>query len=150
MTGHDATGIAEWRWVDIGGEQHKVRQDDLVEALRRGRLPPHVLVWRTGWSEWLPAANTGELRHAFTADQSGPAAAVRLDPTLVSPPPPPLGHYALKVPRGTLTLERPGISSMPPRPSSRGNNPRPPVPAPVRPPPGAPVPMRNVMPTLSE
>src|SRR5215510_14944670 len=78
MTGRDPV-TAEWRWVDIGGEQHKVRQDDLVAALRRARLPPHVLVWRSGWGEWLPAANVGELRHAFTAEQSGPAASVRVD-----------------------------------------------------------------------
>lgn len=145
MTGRDPV-TAEWRWVDIGGEQHKVRQDDLVAALRRARLPPHVLVWRSGWGEWLPAANVGELRHAFTAEQSGPAASVRVDDSIVSPPPPPLGHYTLKVPRGMLTLEKPGTSSTPPRPANR-TKPGLGIPSPARP---APVPMRNVLPTLSE
>jgi hypothetical protein len=146
MTGRSPDVITEWRWVDIGGAQHKVRQDDLVAALRRARLPPHVLVWRSGWGEWLPAANVGELRHAFTAEQSGPAASVRVDDSIVSPPPPPLGHYTLKVPRGTLTLERPGTSSTPPRPENRAKPPLG-IPNPSRP---APVPMRNVLPTLSE
>jgi hypothetical protein len=136
----------EWRWVDIGGEQHKLRVEELSTMLSRGQLPPEVLVWRTGWTEWRAARSTAELAGAFGPGKSVPPAA-RVTPSAVTPPEPPLHLYATTVPRGTLTLERPALASTPAPPGARKPPPRPGAAAP---PPTGPVPIRDVQPTLAD
>ncbi|HVW30742.1 MAG TPA: GYF domain-containing protein [Polyangiaceae bacterium] len=146
----DAPGSYEWRWADIGGQQHKLRFEELAQALSRGRLPPYTLVWRSGWLEWLPAANVPDLSAAIGVRRAAAPILARTDPGALAPPTPPLAHYATSVPKGTLTIERgeaqAAASPRAPVRTQKG------IPAPSDPPPvvGPPVPLRNVMPTLSE
>jgi hypothetical protein len=145
----------EWRWVDIDGEQHVVGFTELADALSVGALPPFVLVWRTGWLEWLAAENSPELAYALGMDRSGPPSFQRPNPDQSAPPAPPLERYAASRPSGAVTLRNPRLaertSTVPPgRPDLKP--PRPPVPG-IPPPPafmGGPVPIRDVMPTLAD
>jgi hypothetical protein len=146
----------EWRWIDVGGEQHVVRFDELSEALAGGSLPPYVLVWRTGWPEWLPAANVPELSFAIGVDNSGPPSLVRTNPALTAPPAPPFARYSALGPNPPKTLyeARPDSwpSSVPPPPPRARALPRPKAVG-VPPPPAflsGPIPIRDVMPTLHE
>jgi hypothetical protein len=151
------SGGAEWRWVDLNGEQHVVSFAELSHALSTGALPAFVLVWRLGWSEWLPAANVPEFTLAVGMDHTGPPSVARSNPTLTAPPAPVLAGYIEQAPAGAKTLlepQREAPATLPPEaPLSELRPPRPPVPGIPAPPAfmSQPlVPMRDVMPTLAD
>src|SRR5689334_6620455 len=54
-----------WHWVVEGSEPRTGPEDELVQQLATGRLPPYALVWREGWGEWLPAMQVEALAEAF-------------------------------------------------------------------------------------
>jgi len=56
---------APWHWVVEGAEPRTGTEDELVQQLSSGRLPPYALVWREGWGEWLPAMQVEALAEAF-------------------------------------------------------------------------------------
>lgn len=56
---------ALWHWVVEGSEPRTGTEDELVQQLSTGRLPPYALVWREGWGEWLPAMQVEALAEAF-------------------------------------------------------------------------------------
>jgi hypothetical protein len=56
---------ALWHWVVEGAEPCTGTEDELVQQLSTGRLPPYALVWREGWGEWLPAMQVEALAEAF-------------------------------------------------------------------------------------
>jgi hypothetical protein len=67
---------------------------ELVEALRSGRITPHVWVWRTGWTRWVRASQVTELVSAIPKGARLPPAAIEIDPEAVTPPPIP--HYSFQ------------------------------------------------------
>lgn len=83
----------DWRWVDVDGAQKPIDEWELVSSLSTGALPAYTLVWRTGWSQWLPACQVAELATAVPADQRETAVEPELDSTSTEPPPPPLDKY---------------------------------------------------------
>lgn len=52
-------------WADYDGRQVPVTLSDLRADLAAQRLPPFVLVWQSGWLEWIPAYMVGELQSAL-------------------------------------------------------------------------------------
>jgi len=150
------TDTVEWRWVDVGGEQHVVHFDELADALASGALPPFVLVWRTTWTEWRGASTVPELAPALGLDaQPGPKA--RSSAMVLAPPPPPMSRYAglAAAPAATLfaPLRTESPSTVPPAPRLRPAAVRVPAPPPELPVPpempSGPIPIRDVMPTLA-
>jgi hypothetical protein len=148
----------EWRWVDLNGEQHVVSFDELARALSTEALPAFVLVWHTGWSEWLPAANVPEFTPALGLDRTGPPSIAPSSPAATVAPAPALSAYGAHAPPGVTTLLRPKRDEAPstlppPAPLSDQRAPRPPVPGIPAPPAfmSQPlIPMRDVMPTLAD
>jgi hypothetical protein len=69
-----------------------VKQRHLYESLEEGVLPPFVLLWRTGFTDWLPAYLVPDFRAALGSDDlvlhSLPEA-----PDQTEPPTPPLEWY---------------------------------------------------------
>src|SRR5690606_24663170 len=54
-----------WRWAIEDAEPRTGTEDELIQQLASGHLPPYALVWREGWGEWLPAMQVEELAEAF-------------------------------------------------------------------------------------
>lgn len=54
-----------WRWATEGGVPQEGTEQELVQQLASGQVPPFALVWREGWGEWLPAMQVAELSAAF-------------------------------------------------------------------------------------
>jgi hypothetical protein len=117
----------DWRWADANGGQNAIAEAELKGSLSRGELPACTLVWRSGWGEWLPASQVGELRAALPPNEAEPSVAPRLDPRLKKPPPAPLHKYntrltkeaAAKLLAKARAGLRPAVTSVvPPRPSS--------------------------------
>lgn len=144
----------EWRWVDVGGDQHVVPLDALLRALSAGSLPSFTLVWRSGFAEWTHARAVPELAPALRVAPPSDADLPKLDPEARAPPKPEVGRYAafLKGLTPTTLMVAPSqTSKTPPPPPVPSNRPR----APLRPPtpkPGVsvPIPVRDVLPTLAD
>jgi hypothetical protein len=154
----------EWRWVDVDGNQSAVGLDELMEALSSEALPHFTLVWRTGWTDWLSANKVADLASAFGIAHPEPITVVRLTESTVTPPAPPLERYRTLAPGHVGSLLRPeragAPSTMPPPPRRPGHRlpPPPPPPRSRLPLPGvpgtplvalAPIPVRDVLPTLA-
>jgi len=83
-----------WAWATEHGAPERASTEQLVTWLARGELPPHTLVWRAGWGEWLPALQVAELASAFPSVTPGSRRVARaaFDAAL-TPPSVPVAHY---------------------------------------------------------
>ncbi len=93
---HDRTKTEgdAWAWATEHGAPERASTEQLVSWLARGELPPHTLVWRPGWGEWLPAMQVAELAHAFPSVTPGSRRLARGAPDgSVVPPPVPVAQY---------------------------------------------------------
>jgi len=82
-----------WTWATEHGDPERASTEQLVSWLARGELPPHTLVWKPGWGEWLPAMQVVELAAAFPRVTRGSRRRSRLDDDAETPPPVPVAHY---------------------------------------------------------
>jgi hypothetical protein len=82
-----------WWWADFDGSLYKLTQETLHGFLAKGTLPPFVLIWRGGWTEWLPAYLIPEFRTALGSEELVIASGLDRDPSRTEPPPPPLEWY---------------------------------------------------------
>lgn len=55
----------DWSWVDKDGIEHAAVEDELTFALSSEKLPPYILVCKSGWNTWLPAMQVAELAWAL-------------------------------------------------------------------------------------
>lgn len=76
-----------WRWADPGGQQRKIRTDELRAALAAGVIAPNTPVWRPGWPSWVPAHDVPELTTSALSAANGVVPAI---------PPPPLEVVAVQ------------------------------------------------------
>jgi hypothetical protein len=83
-----------WTWATEHGAPERASTEQLVTWLARGELPPHTLVWKAGWGEWLPALQVAELARAFPSVTPGSRRVARaaFDAAL-TPPSVPVAHY---------------------------------------------------------
>jgi GYF domain 2 len=83
-----------WAWATEHGAPEWASTEQLVNWLARGELPPHTLVWKPGWGEWLPAIQVAEFASAFPRVTPGSrrVSRVAFDGAL-TPPPVPVAHY---------------------------------------------------------
>ncbi len=79
----------EWSWVAEDGTEHAVDESELTFALSSEELPPHILVHKSGWGQWLPAMQVAELQWALPAGRSDNART----PESGDKPAPPLAQY---------------------------------------------------------
>jgi hypothetical protein len=87
-----AKAAVTWAWATEHGAPEWASTEQLISWLARGELPPHTLVWKQGWGEWLPAMQVVELAAAFprvTAGSRRVARAAQSD----APPAVPVAHY---------------------------------------------------------
>lgn len=77
----------QWRWADPGGQQRKVRLDELRAALASGHIAANAPVWRPGWTAWKPAHEVPELSSASLGGANG---------VVLNIPPPPLEMVAVQ------------------------------------------------------
>ena len=114
---------SDWRWADANGAQNAIDERDLVSSLSSGELPACTLVWRTGWSEWLPASQVGELARALPLGQREPSVKPRLNQSIVKPPPAPLHKYNARLTQEAATKllakSKGATKSLPPLRASR-------------------------------
>lgn len=83
-----------WKWATEHGQPETALTEQLIGWLSRGELPPHTLVWRAGWGEWLPAVQVLELAAAFPDVTRGSRRVARAAFGDQSDPPPvPVAHY---------------------------------------------------------
>jgi hypothetical protein len=82
-----------WLWATESGEQHAGSEQELVACLTSRALPPYTLVWRSGWSEWLPAMQVAELSRGLPEGSVCAPRSARSTSPGVPPPPPPLASY---------------------------------------------------------
>lgn len=82
----------EWRWVDADGVESTVSEWELVSSLSSGALPHYTLVWRSGWTQWLPACRVAELSQAVGV-KAEHSLQPGLNPQCVVPPSPPIYRY---------------------------------------------------------
>jgi hypothetical protein len=82
-----------WSWVDFDGSQYKLTEETLHGFLTKGTLPPFVLIWRRGYSEWMPAYLIPEFRSALGSEELVLTSGLELDPNRDQPPDPPLEWY---------------------------------------------------------
>ncbi len=78
-------------WADYDGRQVPVTLGDLRADLKAARLPPFVLVWQTGWLEWVPAYLVGELQGVLGLELEH--VEVPIDSAQDEPPEAPLEWY---------------------------------------------------------
>jgi hypothetical protein len=93
---HDRTKTegGAWVWATEHRAPETASTQQLVGWLARGELPPHTLVWRPGWGEWLPAMQVAELAHAFPSVTPGSRRLARAaSDGSVTPPPVPVAEY---------------------------------------------------------
>jgi GYF domain 2 len=81
-----------WAWATEHGAPEWASTAQLVLWLARGELPPHTLVWKPGWGEWLPALQVAEFAAAFPGVTQGSRRMARAAAE-VTPPPVPVAHY---------------------------------------------------------
>jgi hypothetical protein len=55
----------EWHLVEAGRAVGPLRQEELTEAARAGRLKRETLVWSAGMPDWLPAGDVNALAELF-------------------------------------------------------------------------------------
>jgi hypothetical protein len=87
---HDA---ARWAWATEHGAPEWASTEQLISWLARGELPPHTLVWKQGWGEWLPAMQVAELAAAFPRVTAGSRRVARAAASESAPPAVPVAHY---------------------------------------------------------
>ncbi len=88
------TGGVAWAWATEHRAPEMASTDQLVSWLARGELPPHTLVWKPGWGEWLPAMQVAELAAAFPSVTPGSRRVARIEPDFMEAPPAvPVAHY---------------------------------------------------------
>ncbi|HVZ31449.1 MAG TPA: DUF4339 domain-containing protein, partial [Polyangiaceae bacterium] len=87
---HDA---AQWAWATEHSAPEWASTEQLVAWLARGELPPHTLVWKQGWGEWLPAMQVVELAAAFPRVTAGSRRVARAGAKSDAPPAVPMAHY---------------------------------------------------------
>lgn len=80
----------KWYWADHDGTAKPTSKAVLLTSLSISALPPFVLVWYTGLSEWIPAYLVSELAETLGIEDVEPA---ELDPAFTEPPAPPLEWY---------------------------------------------------------
>jgi hypothetical protein len=102
-----------WTWATEHSAPERATTEQLVSWLGQGELPPHTLVWKPGWGEWLPAMQVVELAAAFPRVTRGSRRRSRLSPgDAETPPPVPVAHY----PRLRL-LAKDVLAESPPSPA---------------------------------
>lgn len=82
-----------WLWATESGEQHAGSEHELVMCLSSRALPPYTLVWRSGWSEWLPAMQVAELARGLPPGTPFVPREARPTSPGAPPPPPPIARY---------------------------------------------------------
>src|SRR3954463_12156844 len=83
-----------WAWVTEHRTPESASTAQLVSWFYRGELPPHTLVWKRGWGEWLPAMQVAELAAAFPSVTPGSRRVARAVLTgELTPPPVPVADY---------------------------------------------------------
>lgn len=89
---HELSKMTEpqWYWADHDGTAKPTTKAVLLTSLSLSALPPFVLVWHTGLSEWLPAYLVSDLAKSLGTEDLEPC---ELDPAYTEPPPPPLEWY---------------------------------------------------------
>ncbi len=60
---------AEWYYSNEGQRLGPISFEELKSQVGQGRLGPDDLVWREGWSEWLPASRVNGLKKKFGASE---------------------------------------------------------------------------------
>ena len=83
----------EWAWATEHAAPEWATTVELVSWLARGELPPHTLVWKPGWGEWLPALQVTELAAAFPSVTPGSRRVARPAAGAAEPPPVPVSQY---------------------------------------------------------
>lgn len=78
-----------WWWANGDGKLKTVDQFELEQALSRGAIAPRTLVWKSGWAEWLRAAQVPELQTKLPRHLVSSPVQPRLDPEATHPPPVP-------------------------------------------------------------
>jgi hypothetical protein len=84
------TETQQWYWAEPDGTVKPTSVTILRASLSLAALPPFVLVWHTGLSEWLPAYLISELATGLGMEGVEPG---ELDPALTEPPPAPIEWY---------------------------------------------------------
>jgi len=85
---------AAWAWATEHRPPESASTAQLVSWFARGELPPHTLVWKPGWGEWLPALQVAEFAEAFPSVTVGSRRRARaLLEGEVTPPPVPVAEY---------------------------------------------------------
>ncbi len=79
-----------WYWADYDASVVRSTVERLRAEIKNFRLPPFVLVWHTGWSDWLPAYLVETIYDDPDLERSE---ANLLDGGGVDPPPPPVEWY---------------------------------------------------------
>ncbi len=101
---------AVWYWADHDGTPKHTTLAALRATLSLSALPPFVLVWHTGLSEWLPAYLVAELAKTLGVEEVETGG---LDASVTEPPPAPVEWYVEcfggSVP-GSLTASSGGLA----------------------------------------
>jgi hypothetical protein len=85
---------ATWAWATEHGAPEWASTEQLITWLGRGELPPHTLVWKQGWGEWLPALQVAALAAAFPRVTAGSRRVARAaSGNAAMPPAVPIAHY---------------------------------------------------------
>lgn len=84
-----------WLWATESGEQHAGSEQELVTCLSSRALPAYTLVWRSGWSEWLPAMQVKELARGVPESGLCAPREARTTSPGVPPPSPPIETYPM-------------------------------------------------------
>jgi hypothetical protein len=94
--------LRSWSYVAPDGKEAVGDEQELLEKLRKGDLPPTTLVWQKTWLEWLPAARVSELAGAFPKPRAplSPLQPKR-SPTALRPPARP---QSPKLPRAPIAF----------------------------------------------
>jgi GYF domain 2 len=113
----------QWWWgASPDGTLQTIDGRELREKLSNGELPARLLVWRTGWAEWLHASQVSELVSAVPVSERRFPLRPKLDAQVTDPPPAPLEKYArydASMPKRTLLgmpAANSGSSTPPPKP----------------------------------
>jgi hypothetical protein len=84
----------DWAWATEYEAPQWASTVQLVSWLARAELPPHTLVWKPGWAEWLPALQVAELADAFPRVSPGRRRVARVAfEAAAAPPPVPVAQY---------------------------------------------------------
>jgi hypothetical protein len=84
----------DWAWATEYEAPQWASTVQLVSWLARAELPPHTLVWKPGWAEWLPALQVAELAEAFPRVSPGRRRVARVAfEAAEAPPPVPVAQY---------------------------------------------------------